>query len=120
VATAKRDAERERERGSKLFDSFFFASSSLNQNQNNCATPGKEKTGGGKKKAESESGNERREGDNLTSNKTKENDPPEKRARAQTGRAREAWQARQSAPRATEREREREGGRRALVCRHTH
>jgi hypothetical protein len=53
VATVKRDAERERERerGSKLFDSFFFASSSLNQNQNNCATPGKEKTGGGKKKS---------------------------------------------------------------------
>jgi hypothetical protein len=41
---------RERERGSKLFDYyFFFASSSLNQNQNNCATPGKENTGGKKK-----------------------------------------------------------------------
>jgi hypothetical protein len=85
VATAKRDAERER--GSKLLDFFFFASSSLNQNQNNCATPGKEKTGGGKKKAETERGNERQEGDNLTSNKTKGNDPPEKRARTQTGRA---------------------------------
>jgi hypothetical protein len=65
----------------------FFASSSLNQNQNNCATPGKEKTVGEKKKAESESGNERQEGDDLTSNKTKGNDPPEKRARAQTGKA---------------------------------
>jgi hypothetical protein len=85
VATAKRDTERER--GSKLFDFLIFASSSLNQNQNNCATPGKEKNRGRKKRAETESGNERQEGDNLTSNKTKANDPPEKRARTQTGRA---------------------------------
>jgi hypothetical protein len=63
----------------------------------------------GKRKAESESGNERQEGDDLTSNKTKGNDPPEKRARTQTGRA---WSLASATERpASDREGERAGGR---------
>ncbi len=104
-AQRERERERERERGSKLFDFFSFASSSLKQNQNNCATPGKEKAGRKKKKRKLKAAM-RGKKEIISPAIKRKGTIRQRNARAHRQAGREAWQARQSAPRATERERE--------------